>query len=158
MSYLVVFFSLFLFALVCECWFIYSLLSMASFSYNSRWRQINSGKTYCLLHAKVFIQLPWMNLLLKPPTLCNSHYLTSWNIRSFNFLKFRLLFAWNAMWVQFHRISVSNYYNKNLESNHLVSKQKLAFHHQWIKWKFSKVVISLSSRLLVTSDGIKNSC
>ena len=30
----------------CECWFIYKLLSIASFSHDTRTRQINSEKVY----------------------------------------------------------------------------------------------------------------
>ena len=44
----------------CECWFIYNLLSMTSFSYGSRWCQINSGKVYWHLR----ISIPFLLLLL----------------------------------------------------------------------------------------------
>ena len=43
----------------CECWFIYSLLRVASFSCDSRWRQINSWNVY--FRALFKISQLWKN-------------------------------------------------------------------------------------------------
>ena len=82
----------FLSTLHCKCWFIYSLLRMASFSCDSRWRQINSWNVYFRAFFK--ISQMWKNWWAQK--------IIRKEISGNKFLKREFIAKYKVYWSSFH--------------------------------------------------------